>query len=373
MENYKELFFKYLKNECTAEEVNSLLGWLNNPTNAGLFESLVREDWEHFEIEGEDRSRINLSFESLKQKLAQNRTTELKRDYKIGKMLIRIAATFILPVALGVITYYVLRGSKNDDYPIVSNEISVPLGSKTVVVLGDGTKIWLNSGSKLQYPSRFQGNTREVILTGEAFFDVKKDTKRPFIVKTSALNIKVLGTTFNVKSYPEEGTIETTLVNGAVTITKSNMPGKKEEAICLRPNQRATYIKEEGKLILADVEKKAVKKEPIVEVGEKRKEQMILSKDVDIIPFTAWKDDKLVFKNEDFESLCTKLERWYNVKIKIDDPELKKYHYTGILQKETINDVIEIIRLTMPFQYEVNHSVIDIWAVNSQKPDLNCQ
>jgi ferric-dicitrate binding protein FerR (iron transport regulator) len=98
---------------------------------------------------------------------------------------------------------------------------------------------------------------------------------------------------------------------------------------------------------------------------------MIFSENIDVVPFTAWKDDKLIFKNEDFEGLCTKLERWYGVKINIDDPELKKYHYTGSLQKETINDVIKILKLILPIQYEVNHSVIDIWCEKGERPKLN--
>jgi len=378
VENYKELFFKYLKNECTAQELSSILSWMQDPSNAEQVKSLITDDWERFNIDGEDRSRIDVSFESLKRRLSQGITVDLdsysshnQNKYIIRKLIIRIAASFVLPVVLGMLTYFLLHIKERDGLQVI-NEISVPLGSKTVVLLGDGTKIWLNSGSSLKYPSKFSGKTREVILTGEAFFDVKKNARKPFIVKTSSLSIKVLGTTFNVKSYPEEGTIETTLVNGAVTITK-NTDINFNAVVHLKPNQRATYIKEEGKLILADVEKKIVKDEPIVEIGQKRKEKMILSENIDIVPFTAWKDDKLVFKNECFESLCTKLERWYNVKISIDDPELKKYHYTGILQKETINDVIEIIRLTMPFQYEVNHSVIDIWGVDHEKPDLSCR
>ena len=381
MENYRELFLKYLKNECNVEELKSILSWMNDPSNTRQIEDLVREDWEKFRVDGEDRSRIDTSFESLKLKLAQNGATGSKKytqenqgmqvndKYRIRKLIVRFAASFILPIAIGFLTYYVLNSHKKEEIQGI-NEISVPLGSKTVVLLADGTKIWLNSGSKLKYPQKFQGNTREVVLSGEAFFDVKKDLRKPFIVKTSALNIKVLGTTFNVKSYPEEGTIETTLVNGAVTITKSNTDLNSTDAIYLKPNQRATYIKEEGKLILADIEKKVIKAEPIVEIGQKRQEKMILSKNIDIVQFTAWKDDKIVFKNEGFESLCTKLERWYNVKINIDDPELKKFHYSGTIQKETINDVIEIIKLMMPFKYEVNHSIIDIWGVTGKKPPI---
>ena len=375
MENYKELLLKYLKNECEAEELRTICNWLNKQSDTGQIEKLIREDWEKFSVDSEGHANLSESFESLKLKLKEGAKQSVtvpaspKHKGHVRKLMIRIAAGFLMPIAVGVLTYYMLNHSKGTNDQIF-NEISVPLGSKITVLLGDGTKIWLNSGSKLKYPQKFQGNFREVSLIGEAFFDVTKDAHKPFIVKTSSLNIKVLGTTFNVKSYPEEGTIETTLVKGAITITNNNTSLQKE-AIYLKPNQRATYIKEAGKLVLADVEKKVVKVEPIIKKGLKRLEKMILSDNVDIVQFTAWKDDKLVFKNEDFEGLCTKLERWYDVKINIDDPDLKKFHYTGILQKETIDDVIKLLKLMMPFQYEVNHSVIDIWGDHGKKPELN--
>jgi ferric-dicitrate binding protein FerR (iron transport regulator) len=260
VENYKELLLKYLKNECNADELHSICNWLNNPSNTTQIENLIKEDWEKFNIDSEGQADLSASFESLKQKLTSNPRkltpdpVNLENNGRVRKLIMRIAAGFLLPITVGVLTYFLMNNFKRTDNQGM-NEISVPLGSKTTLVLGDGTKIWLNSGSKLKYPQKFQGNFREVTLTGEAFFDVAKDAYKPFIVKTSALNIKVLGTTFNVKSYPEEGTIETTLVKGAVTITQNNLSQQKE-AIYLKPNQRATYIKEEGKLVLADVEKR---------------------------------------------------------------------------------------------------------------------
>lgn len=379
MENYKELFLKYLKDECNKEELNVLLNWLKNPLNSDLIETYIKEDWGNFNpLQIKTSSEIDKSFEFLKERIMEGQLPEIPKlkdpngqvlitshQYKRKRVIYRLAASIVLPLIIGSFIYYFISSRKTDNQ-LSRNEITVPLGSKTIVLLGDGTKVWLNSGSKLTYPQVFSGNTREVQLIGEGFFEVSKNAGKPFIVKTSELYIKVLGTSFNVKSYPEEGTIETTLVHGLVTISKS-CEGVKDNAIYLKPNQRVTYIKQEGKLILTDVEKKHLKEEVKSDGHKKREEKIILSENIDTDQFTAWKDDKLVFKNDNFESLCIKLERWYGVKINILNPELKNFHYTGTVRNETINDVFKIIKLTMPLEYSINHDVIDIWSAKSTK------
>jgi transmembrane sensor len=368
--NYKEILLKYLNNECSHQEMVQIQNWIKDPINQKLLEEFIDEDWTSFEVKEIQNSKENKSFEVLKQRLAVLHTKKVKTtNFNVRKFLYRVAASFLLPIAIGIATFLIFQKNIKPE-PVVYNEITAPLGSKTSITLGDGTKVWLNSGSKIKIPQKFVGNYREVQLSGEAYFDVKKDPNRPFIVRTSKLNIKVLGTTFDVKAYPEEGTIETTLVNGLVTITKSNESLDNKNAIYLKPKQRATFVKESGKLILAESEKKLIKEEVKVKEDQKREEKIIFTKNVDTDQFVAWKDDKLVFKYEDLESLCIKLRRWYGVEININSEELKKYHYTGILQKETINDVIEILRLTMPFNYEINHNVIDLWSEKDKRQNL---
>lgn len=375
MKNYRELFLKYLQNDLKGDELKSILQWLNNPANIHEFESMMEDDWSTFNSKNNNYTGINESFEVLKNKITSNRNTTLtiseKRrilrnqnriNPKIRNLILRIAAGILIPLTVGIVAYQAGKNSQPESSNVVFNEIAVPMGSKTQIELSDGTKIWLNSGSKLKYPQKFTGKSREVELEGEGYFDVVKNPKTPFIVKASDLNIKVLGTSFNVKAYPEEGSVETTLVKGTIQISKVSKSGKTENTISLKPKERATYIKEKGKLILSEVEKK-VETVPIqVEEAPKRKEHILFMKDVDTEQFTAWKDNKLVFKNEDLESLCIKLERWYNVKINLKSKDLRKFHYTGTIENETINDVIKIIQLTMPIDYEIDHSTIDIWS-----------
>lgn len=360
VDNYKTLLYKYLQNDCNRKELKKILPWMNDPSNADTIEEMIREDWDLFNFS--EKADVSSSFETILLKIKKENSPQLpvENEHRIRKLLLRIAAMFILPVAIGYSTYLISSGHKTEEV-VLFNEITAPLGSKTIIKLGDSTKVWLNSGSTLRYPQKFSGKYREVALTGEAYFDVKRKPDQPFIVKTPEINIKVLGTSFNVKAYPEEGTVETTLVKGLISITRSNEELNSKNALYLNPHQRATYVKEQGKIFLAETEKAIVKKEPIVEENLKRKEKIILSSYSDPEPFTAWKDEKLVFKNEEFESLCIKLQRWYGVEINLKNEALRKYHYTGILQKETINDVMKILGYTMPIKYCIDHNVINIW------------
>jgi ferric-dicitrate binding protein FerR (iron transport regulator) len=195
-------------------------------------------------------------------------------------------------------------------------------------------------------------------LEGEAFFDVTKKDGKFFMVKTRGITVRVLGTAFNVKAYPNEGSIETTLVRGSL-IVEQHTEGKEVTETLLEPNQRAIYIKKEGNLILSGVENKSLKPENINK-SENPKEEIILSKQVDTEVFTAWKDNRLIFRNEIFESLAIKLERWYGVTIDIKDDEIKKYHFNGTIVNETIQDVMEIIKYTLPISYTIEHNTITI-------------
>lgn len=359
MENYKDLFISYLNNELDGDELKNLLQWMKDPANSKTMEDWMGEDWASFSNAHENMP--NREFTSLR----KGRKPEYEfnpddRKIKITKVLYRLAASFLLPVAIGTLTWFIFSKTEKADQ-IVFNEINVPIGSKTKVTLADGTNIWLNAGSKLRYPQKFSGKTREVELNGEGFFNVTKNPDKPFIVKTADIKIKVLGTSFNVKSYSDERTVETTLVTGSVTIEQNKAKAGKSDKLTLKPNQRATFIKDKGKIILSGCEKEAITQINSTNNKSNKVQQVLLLKDIDTEQYTAWKDNKLIFKNEDLESLCTRLERWFDVKINIKNNELKKFHYTGTIEKETINDIIDILKLTMHFKYKINHSVIEIW------------
>jgi ferric-dicitrate binding protein FerR (iron transport regulator) len=354
-----ELIVKQWKGTGSEEESKIILTWLNNSAdNKRLYDEL-NDIWNSTVKKDEQIFNAFNALKQVKPQISQGaKQSEMKTSTKLMlNKLLKIAAVFALAFMLGVLSnHFVSRKAVTLDNAIT--EIAAPLGSKSQITLPDGTKVWLNAGSLLRYDSYFNQKNREVTLEGEAFFDVTKKAGRLFLVKTRGITIRVLGTAFNVKAYPNEGSIETTLVRGSL-IVEHHPEGKDVKETVLKPNQRAVFIKKEGQYFLSETENKSLKSKDIKKI-ESVKETIILSKQVETEVFTAWKDNRLIFRNEIFESLAVKLERWYGVEINIKDDEIKKYHFNGTISNETIQDVMEIIKYTLPISYSIEHNMITI-------------
>jgi Fe2+-dicitrate sensor, membrane component len=243
--------------------------------------------------------------------------------------------------------------------PNEKNEISTRNGSKTKITLPDGSKVWLNAGSKLVYNKEFGNNVREVELSGEAFFDVVHVTapqngeKIPFIIHTKQLDIRVLGTAFNVKSYPGESITETSLVRGKVEIVIHNRP---DEKIILKPNE---------KLMVRNDEPVPVKEDSVTTQPDNKPPPLVsLSKltprEDSLIVETAWVQNKLVFDNESFNDVAAKMERWYNVQFKFKEARLQKLRFSGVFESETIQQALDYMSITGPFHYSMQGNMIYI-------------
>lgn len=181
------------------------------------------------------------------------------------------------------------------------NVIQIPKGGEYELILPDGTHVWINSDSELSFPSQFNSSKREVLLVGEAYFAVTKNEKAPFIVKMAGdVQVKVLGTEFNVRAYPEAGMVETTLCEGSVCMSDGNSD------VTLNPSEQVVYNKE--------------KKEWKTRVVNTRL-------------YTAWKEGMFFFQNERLEDILTTLARWYNVNVFYKNSSVKDYHFTGKLER----------------------------------------
>lgn len=210
-----------------------------------------------------------------------------------------------------------------DEKKVEWHTLQVPRGGEYVLNLSDGTVITLNADSKIHYPAQFSGEERRVLLEGEAFFDVAKDSLRPFVVKTNGIDVRVLGTCFNLKAYPDENQ-QATLVRGVVEVLFD------EQKIVLSPGEQVT-----------------------------RHENELSVERVDINSYIAWKNDRFVFENEPLEGVLKKLERWYNIDVFIQNPSLKEMRFTGKLPKyENINQVLNILALTTRVKFELNERVL---------------
>lgn len=233
--------------------------------------------------------------------------------------------------------------NKRANNQLVYNEIIVPIGEKAQIILSDGSHVWINSGSRFKYPVNFSNDKRDVVLEGEAYFDVTNRRGTKFVVNTRDVRIEVLGTAFNVKSYPEDKKTQTTVVRGLVRVESKI---SKDAPILIHPDQMAT-IHEEPRISTPDITATA--------------KNLIITNKVNTAVITSWKDQLLVFADETFEDIAVKMERWYNVKISIDDNELKQARYNGkFVHNETIYEVLEAIKITTPINYSVTEAGITI-------------
>jgi ferric-dicitrate binding protein FerR (iron transport regulator) len=224
------------------------------------------------------------------------------------------------------------------------------------VVLPDQTKVWLNSESSLRYPVSYNQKTREVQIKGEAFFEVHKNPLKPFLVYANEIKVKVYGTSFNIKAFPNEKEIETTLIEGKLSITTEGKNGKEGEEIFLKPNERCIYnrvLAVEVKNPTKVISSKEIVKEPTTTV--QKEPTIILAKNINPDVEVNWKNGKLIFREETFGELAIELERWYDMKIHFTDDKIKNYKFTGVFDKETVNQAFEALRLSsqQSFKYEI--------------------
>lgn len=228
------------------------------------------------------------------------------------------------------------------------SEVLVKYGSKTRVQLPDGTTVWLNAGSKLTYGRDFGSGSREVDLSGEGFFDVAKDPERPFIIRTSRMNVRVLGTRFNLRAYPNDKSSEAALLQGSIEVSLSSRPA---ERFLLKPNEKIVVRDDSAAAHNAPVKSP----EPIMAIRNLRYEPADSS-----LAETSWMNNKLVFTDESFAELALKMERWYNIPIRFSDVETAQLRFTGSFEKESVEQALRALAITAPFRYQVKDSEIII-------------
>ncbi|HEX8018672.1 FecR family protein [Mucilaginibacter sp.] len=270
----------------------------------------------------------------------------LKRsNTKLVMTLTSIAACFLIAFAA-----YLLNVKKSKE-PVINEALSFssPLGKKKSITLTDGTTIILNGGSKLTVAGSYNISRRDVILEGEGYFDVVHNAQKPFIVHTAKINIKDIGTIFNVKAYPSDKTTEASLIKGAVEITLNN---KAKSKILLNPNNKLVLLNNEGANITAGTAKVQA---PFVV------RNITKNTDGNSVVETDWTQNKLTFFNQPFDEIAVQMERWYGVKINIINPDVKSYHFTATFDHEDITQVLEALKLSGNFKYRKEDNIISIY------------
>ncbi|SEL69715.1 FecR family protein [Parapedobacter koreensis] len=343
--------------EISVSESAELDNLLANHPDTVYYEEFVQELWKAPEQETDveqffdwhkQRHGKALFFEeeeAVAQPLSGTSTGAFWR--RLGRQQLVLYA---LVLVIGATGLWLFIGNKAEVLPD-RIEIVAEKGVRKQFQLPDGTKVWLNADSRLWYDSKMQTNgTRAVELQGEGYFDVEKDSKRPFIISTEKISIRVLGTAFNVKAYPDDDKTETTLIRGSIELSVNDRP---HEKIVMKPNEKVAISNYTPVDNPDDGDQKSAL---TLTIGSLSKVQVA---DGEYIQETSWVDDKLVFRNETLAELVPKIERWYNVNVNVTNPNVMAYRYTStITEEDDIHQLLEALQFIHSFNYKIeNHDV----------------
>ncbi len=364
-EEIGKILDRTLAEDLSTEELNELYTMLNKEDDEDFLKFLLYSKW--MKASSGRKAELCRIFEGVMDKTGI-KSEDINSDASVLKEMLRPPVTlksrmlttmrYAAIIAFAVITTILVYKREEKSWLLADknlNSVTAPYGSRTYMELSDGTKIWLNSGSKLIYPGKFGIESRSVSIEGEAFFEVAKDPEKPFIVQTSDLDVVVLGTSFNLKNYPDEKNIETTVIEGQVkVITKKFSPVLTEE-IVLKSKEKAVYDKENTKMRIDKIVEYAEADKSLDKIPAK--EAVVATEEV----ITAWKNDHLVFHRESLYEMARKLERWYGMIIVIDKRIPVNETYSGkFMNNETIYQVLEAISIITPLQTEVKGTTIYI-------------
>lgn len=314
--------------DCTNQELTEFKKWLSDQSNLGEVEIWLAENWTS-SPEMDSTTQIETVFRQIQE---YQKAHPQKSDLSLTgllKVYQRVAAILLIPIIGIGIFYWVSQFSQ----PTVHfAETIAPRGQKSQIVLSDGTKVWLNSDTKIKYPGNFDKNQRDVYLEGEAFFEVTKNAHQPFVVHTSGVNVKVLGTKFDVKAYSEEDQIETSLFEGKIDLLFENQQTKKLVEKEVTPGQSFIYLKSSHEL--------TANRFPQDEID-------------------GWKKNQLIFKDDSFNNLVRKVERWYDVKVIYDEKKFNDRRLTvELYEGERLDRLMEIIGLALSVDYKYEKGTI---------------
>lgn len=353
----KNILIKFFKGEASKEEVDAIADWVNkNQQNQQYFAS-QKEIWMLSSFKPEQGDSINLR--EIHCKIRERKGIKWRLVY-LGTAAILILC-FVLDLSFGTLKStttdqsdkHVYSSHTDDKDNIIKQTAhqaehqSAPQkkytlytakGVKASIELPDGSKVWLNSDSRIEYPKEFEGKTREVILEGEAYFEVVKNPHQPMMIKTGKdFSVEVLGTKLSVKSYHNDSAASAILYHGAITLHYIEKDGNNrvEKALDLKPNE--ICILQNGSSVAKILSEK--------KVNEMR----------------AWREGELIFDETPMDEVIKMLERWHGTKFIIENDAIYQYTLSASFESESIVQVMEMIKLCIPVHYSVNKNIVKIW------------
>ena len=308
----ESLIIKFLSGQASAEEKELLISWIKeSPENRLQFKEL-QNIWQGLNPPF-DPDEIEV--EKIQKDLLKKINKRLWHQHPLMIFWQRTAAILVIPLILTVVYLFI----SHEPEKITFQEIFAPYGTYTQVNLPDDSKVWLNAGSSIKYPTRFKKGSREVSLNGEAYFEVESDRKNPFTVHTSHVDVRATGTVFNVEAYPTDSIASVTMVRGKLGVTMNN-----QSQIGLIPGERASFNKN---TLQCRIEK------------------------TDPYKWYAWKDGLMVFRDDPLEYVFKRLGQTFNVEIKVMDKEIANQLYRATFREESLSEILRLLKLTAPIRY----------------------
>jgi transmembrane sensor len=360
LENEKiwNLMAKKLAGEITHDEEEELRVLLQEHSYVSYVNEVLASDWKetyNYYQPGKVASLYEQHQQRLANAVEEDSDAEelIVEPIKRGKLrsIWRYAAAACIAMALFAAWQWWPSPSDDKQAVVYGQQLVTQKGSRSQIVLPDGSKVWLNAGSTLDYPKQFNGKTRAVQLQGEAYFEVAKNAEHPFIVHTKTFDIKVLGTGFNVRAYPDEDSAVTSLVHGSVEVITA---GKEKRSILLKPNEKITL----ATIITAQ---EATEKTNVTETAllNTVPEKMMLIDDT-VQQETAWVKNQLAFKKMPFVKVAQLLENWFGTEIRFKNEDKKTLTFRGVFEEQSLEEILSILEATGTFHYKKDSSGI-IW------------
>jgi transmembrane sensor len=363
-DRFWELLSKKLSSEANEAELSELQAILSrNPDLRNTAEAL--SVFENQSLPVESDSETELAFERHIKRLAEseegssklnplffsNQEVQPRKSLKIRRWSISVLSVLVVASGLFILRNNMASHDATAPKHTIQSQVTTKPGSKTHIQLPDGSTVWLNASSDLTYGENFGKELREVNLTGEAFFDVAKDPEHPFIIHTKVVDVKVLGTAFNVRSYPNDANTETSVLRGRVEVTVKNRENTK---YYLQPNEKVIVANNVAAMEIPTAGRQETK--PLISIQQLTRYHI----DSSIIE-TSWVENKLIFQeNEPFRDVALKMERWYGVHIRFVDPDVEEYRMYGSFTTETIKQALDALKIVSNFNYKMNKDEIVI-------------
>ncbi|MCW0484220.1 FecR family protein [Gaoshiqia sediminis] len=325
-----ELILKCLQGEGTSGENEQVWEWLKSSSENFRHYEQMRDVWiASGMVRNLSESEIDRRFERVRNRIGAGKKGK-KSFYTVVPIRqlpewLKYAAVFIFAFLLGAVLLELYYGTSKSANQSPQYVVEAPFGAKINMSLADGTKVWLNAGSRLTYSDAYNEKSRRVSLSGEGYFEVAKNRRMPFYVEADGVEIKAIGTAFNVKAYPDEDLVETTLVEGKVAVSQ----GRKEYV--LDPKQQISLYRNHDAGNISDE----------------------ILKNINTNLHTSWRGKRWIFAGESMGDFARKLERRYDVHITISDSRLADYKLTGSIEQQTLDQLLNALRLTVPLSYRI--------------------